>query len=55
MICLTLDLSRVLLLQAATCFNQIMLPPYDSVETMRGKLELAINEVGSHALQRHLH
>jgi len=42
-----LSVDRVLL-QAATCFNQIMLPPYDSLEKMRGKLELAINEVSSH-------
>lgn len=38
-------------LQAATCFNQIMLPPYDSVDTMRSKLELAINETGGFGLK----
>ena len=37
--------------QAATCFNQIMLPPYDSLETMAAKLELAINETGGFGLK----
>ena len=37
--------------QAATCFNQLMLPSYSDVGTMREKLELAITETAGFGLK----
>ena len=37
--------------QAATCFNQLMLPPYSTLDMMRSKLELAISETGGFGLK----
>ena len=39
------------LIQAATCFNQLMLPPYETIDTMRAKLELAISETSGFGLK----
>lgn len=37
--------------QAATCFNQLMLPAYSDAGTMRDKLELAITETAGFGLR----
>jgi hypothetical protein len=37
--------------QASTCFNQLLLPAYSDVATMREKLELAINETEGFGLK----